>query len=67
MLSATQNQPEAMDLADAFCVEARDRIAALFRSLYGPHDEQLYKLAMGVLKGEHAWLEQGIVDEPYYH
>ena len=39
----------------------------LFGSLYGPHDEQLYKLAMSVLKGEHAWLEQGIVDEAYYH
>ena len=32
-----------------------------------PHDDKLYKLAMSVLKGEHAWLEQGIVDEAYYH
>jgi hypothetical protein len=67
MLATKLNQPEAIQLADAFCVEARGRIAVLFASLYGPHDEQLYKLAMSVLKGEHAWLEQGIVDEAYYH
>ena len=67
MLATKLNQPEAIQLADAFCVEARERIAVLFASLYGPHDEQLYKLAMSVLKGEHAWLEQGIVDEAYYH
>jgi alkylation response protein AidB-like acyl-CoA dehydrogenase len=67
MLATKFNQPEAIQLADAFCVEARERIAVLFGSLYGPHDEQLYKLAMSVLKGEHAWLEQGIVDEAYYH
>src|ERR1035437_6644463 len=67
MLATKRNQPEAIQLADAFCVEARERIAVLFGSLYGPHDEQLYKLAMSVLKGEHAWLEDGIVDEAYYH
>jgi alkylation response protein AidB-like acyl-CoA dehydrogenase len=67
MLSSKLNQPEAIQLADAFCAESRERIALLFRQLYGAHDEQLYKLAMSVLKGEHAWLENGIVDESYYH
>jgi hypothetical protein len=67
MLSSEMNQPEAMQLADAFCVEARERIAAHFRALFSASDEKLYKLAMSVLKGEHAWLEQGIVDEAYYH
>ncbi len=66
MLASKLNQPEAIQLADAFCVEARGRIEALFKSLYGPHDEQLYKLAMGVLKGEYAWLEEGIAWESYY-
>ena len=28
--------------------------------IYGPNDENMYKLAMSVLRGEHAWLEQGI-------
>jgi alkylation response protein AidB-like acyl-CoA dehydrogenase len=67
MLATKLNQPEAIQLADAFCVEARERIEQHFRALYGPHDAKLYTLAMSVLKGEHAWLEQGIVDEAYYH
>jgi alkylation response protein AidB-like acyl-CoA dehydrogenase len=67
MLSSKLNQPEAIQLADAFCAESRERIAQLFRQLYGEHDEQLYTLARSVLQGEHAWLEQGLVDEAYYH
>ena len=67
MLATKLNQPEAIQLADVFCVEARARIEQHFRALYGPSDEKLYKLAMSVLKGEHAWLEQGIADEAYYH
>jgi hypothetical protein len=56
-----QGRPEAVTLADAFCLEARDRIATHFDQLFGANDTALYKLAMQVLKGEHAWLEQGIV------
>ena len=67
MLATKLNQPEAIQLADVFCTQARERIEKLFESLYGPSDEKLYKLAMSVLKGEHAWMEQGIVDEAYYH
>jgi len=67
MLATKLDQPGAIQLADAFCTEARERIAAHFKALYGPHDDKLYKLAMSVLRGEHAWLEQGIVDEAYFH
>jgi hypothetical protein len=56
-----QGRPEAVTLADVFCIEARDRIKANFDALFGPNDPALYKLAMEVLRGEHAWLEQGIV------
>jgi alkylation response protein AidB-like acyl-CoA dehydrogenase len=56
-----QGRREAVALADAFCIEARQRIAAHFRALFGPSDPALYKVAMQVLRGEHAWLEQGIV------
>jgi hypothetical protein len=56
-----QGRPEAITLADAFCLEARDRITSHFDQLFGANDPALYKLAMQVLKGEHAWLEQGIV------
>jgi len=53
--------PQGVTLADAFCREARDRVGASFRALYGRHDPALYRLAQQVLKGEHAWLEHGIV------
>src|SRR6185503_18460922 len=58
---AKQGRTEAIVLADAFCIEARQRIRAHFRALFGPKDPALYKVAMQVLRGEHAWLEQGIV------
>ena len=58
-----KGQKEAVSLADTFCREARLRIGELFRNLYGPNDENMYKLAMAVLKGEHEWLEAGIAGE----
>ncbi|MDQ3674060.1 MAG: acyl-CoA dehydrogenase family protein [Gemmatimonadota bacterium] len=58
---AKKGRPEAVSLADVFCLEARERIRVLFDNLFGPNDPALYKLAMEVLRGEHAWLEQGIV------
>ena len=61
MLAGQGNQG-AMELADLFCCEATDRIEASFRALYGKHDEKLYKLAQAVARGDHAWLETGIVD-----
>lgn len=61
MLAKAGNK-EALQLADAFCREARGRVEASFRALFGKHDAALYKLAKDVLEGEHAWLERGIVD-----
>jgi len=58
-----KGQVGGLALADTFCREARLRIAEHFRNFYGPNDENMYKLAMSVLKGEHAWLEQGITGE----
>jgi alkylation response protein AidB-like acyl-CoA dehydrogenase len=58
-----KGQPEAVALADTFCRNARVRIDELFRNLYGPNDDNMYKLAMSVLRGEHAWLEKGIAAE----
>src|SRR6478672_6796322 len=60
---ASKGRKEAIALADTFCREARLRIDDHFRNLYGPNDANLYKLAMSVLKGEHAWLEHGIAAE----
>ncbi|HEV7594219.1 MAG TPA: acyl-CoA dehydrogenase family protein, partial [Gemmatimonadaceae bacterium] len=56
-----QGRPEAIALADVFCLEARERIKLHFDQLFGANDPALYKVAMEVLRGEHAWLEQGIV------
>jgi hypothetical protein len=58
-----QGNAKAALLADAFCRESRDRVEASFRALFGKHDVALYKLAQAVTRGEHAWLETGIVDE----
>src|SRR5438034_3520239 len=57
---AKQGRPEAVTLANAFCIEARDRIKVHFDHLFGANDPAIYKVAMEVLRGEHAWLEQGI-------
>jgi alkylation response protein AidB-like acyl-CoA dehydrogenase len=58
---AKQGRKEAISLADAFCIEARERIRIHFDQLFGVDDAALYKLSQEVLRGDHAWLEQGIV------
>ena len=61
---AKRGQPEAERLADVFCRESRDRIKRAFASLDGRNDVAHYKLAQEVLRGEHAWLEEGIMSPP---
>jgi hypothetical protein len=61
MMAKRQGRKEAVELADLFCRESRHRIAQHFRDFFGPNDKQLYKVSQRVLKGEHAWLEAGIV------
>ena len=58
---AKQGNTKAVALADLFCREARLRIDALFARFYGANDQAIYKVAQQVLRGEHAWLEQGII------
>jgi alkylation response protein AidB-like acyl-CoA dehydrogenase len=60
MMLKERGQKEAIALADTFCREAQLRIDDLFRNFYGANDDNMYKLAMSVLRGEHEWLEQGI-------
>jgi hypothetical protein len=55
---ARDGEAGAVDLADAFCRLSRHRVASLFRSLYGPEDRAMYRLAQRVLAGEHAWVER---------
>ncbi|NUQ21410.1 MAG: acyl-CoA dehydrogenase, partial [Gemmatimonadaceae bacterium] len=58
---AREGQKEAIELADYFCREARVRVEQHFRELYGANDKTMYDVAKHVLKGEHSWIERGIV------
>src|SRR6476660_9308094 len=58
---AAEGNAHALDLADLFCREARKRIERLFDDFYGGDDGASYRVAQQVLKGEHTWLEQGIM------
>jgi alkylation response protein AidB-like acyl-CoA dehydrogenase len=64
---AKEGNREAVALADLFCREARGRVNLLFRRFFGKNDRMIYAVAQQVLRGEHAWLESGIIsplDEP---
>ncbi len=58
---AGQGNTGAVELADLFCREARQRIKTNFDRFYGKNDGAIYTVAQHVLAGDHAWLEQGIV------
>jgi alkylation response protein AidB-like acyl-CoA dehydrogenase len=51
----------AIELADVFCRHAGRRVDELFRDVYGPDDRATYMVAQGVVAGEYAWLERGVV------
>jgi alkylation response protein AidB-like acyl-CoA dehydrogenase len=59
---AKQGTDDATPLADLFCRAARVRIEHLFAGFYGDYDAEMYRVAQAVLRGEHAWLETGIID-----
>jgi alkylation response protein AidB-like acyl-CoA dehydrogenase len=65
-MEAKRGNTGAIALADVFCREARIRIDELFDKLYGPTDDRVYRVAQQVLKGEHAWLESGIIGTADY-
>jgi alkylation response protein AidB-like acyl-CoA dehydrogenase len=58
---AKKGEKGAIALADVFCREARLRVDDLFRRMFGPTDDALYRVSQQVLRGEHAWLETGII------
>jgi hypothetical protein len=59
---AKKGNREGIPLADLFCRAARVRIEHLFASFYGDYDGEMYKVAQAVMRGEHAWMETGIID-----
>ncbi|OLC75439.1 MAG: hypothetical protein AUH78_08890 [Gemmatimonadetes bacterium 13_1_40CM_4_69_8] len=52
----------AVALADLFCREARGRIQSKFKQLWRNADVEGYRVAQDVLRGEHRWLERGMVE-----
>jgi alkylation response protein AidB-like acyl-CoA dehydrogenase len=58
---AKQGNKEANALADLFCRAARQRIDHLFATFYGGYDGEMYRVAQQVMKGQHSWLETGII------
>ena len=49
----------ALALAENLCLQEREKVDALFRSLWHNHDAVAYRTGRAVLDGEHAWLEKG--------
>jgi alkylation response protein AidB-like acyl-CoA dehydrogenase len=58
---AKEGNKEATALADLFCRAAKQRVNALFENFYGSFDGEMYRVAQAVMRGEHAWLEEGII------
>jgi alkylation response protein AidB-like acyl-CoA dehydrogenase len=51
----------AIALADVFSRHARRRVEDRFAGIFDNEDVTTYRLAQEVLRGEHGWLERGIV------
>jgi hypothetical protein len=60
-LRDSPNGAEALRLADVFCRRSRLRVVDLFRHLFKNQDDATYRLAQEVLRGDHAWIEEGTV------
>ena len=54
--------PQALELADLFCCQARRRVKQSFAALWRNEDAQLNKVAARVMKGEDVWLAEGRMD-----
>ena len=58
---ARRGGKESIALADLFCRAARGRVEQLFASFYGDYDGEMYRVAQQVMRGDHAWLETGVI------
>jgi alkylation response protein AidB-like acyl-CoA dehydrogenase len=59
---AKQGHPNAVDLADVFCKEARMRIDYNFDHVFDNHDEESYRLVSNLLKGDFDWFRGQVVE-----
>ncbi len=53
---------QSIELADAFCDQARIRVDALFTELWHNTDDGDKRLSARVMAGDYTWLEEGIID-----
>jgi alkylation response protein AidB-like acyl-CoA dehydrogenase len=51
----------ALELADVFCRHSRRRVEDRFEAIFDNDDVETYRVAQQVLRGEHGWLEAGMV------
>jgi alkylation response protein AidB-like acyl-CoA dehydrogenase len=59
--AAGEEGANAIELADVFSRHARRRVEDRFAAVFDNDDVATYGLAQEVLRGEHGWLERGIV------
>jgi hypothetical protein len=53
---------KAVELADLFCRISRRKVRQLFRALWSNDDARQNAVAAEFMRGDHAWLERGILD-----
>jgi len=51
----------SLELADVFCRHSRRRVEDRFEAIFHNDDVETYRVAQQVLRGEHGWLEAGMV------
>ncbi|MEL7061040.1 MAG: acyl-CoA dehydrogenase family protein [Acidobacteriota bacterium] len=56
--SGHRDAPQALELTDLFCRQARRKIKRLFAELWSNDDSRKYRVASNVLKGRHLWMEE---------
>ncbi len=56
------NKDAIYELADLFCMQARDRADRLFHELWSNNDETQYRTAQSVLDGRYRFFESDVVD-----
>ncbi|MEX2571803.1 MAG: acyl-CoA dehydrogenase family protein [Gemmatimonadota bacterium] len=60
-MRASPEGAKAVRMADVFCRQSRLKVEDLFDRLFDNADNATYRLAQEVVRGEHAWLERGIM------
>ncbi|MDQ2669222.1 MAG: acyl-CoA dehydrogenase family protein [Gemmatimonadota bacterium] len=63
MITRDPSNRGPVELAELFCRHARRRVEERFDRVFDNDDAKTYGVAQRVLRGEHRWLETGVVSE----